>query len=107
MAKNRKPKLGQPPGTGRAVRVGADAEYWRTQAPVWNFKQMVRDGPYGWNRLDMGTALAALAKLDTFVSMSWHDILSKTGSHEVAVSEIPNDRVKPESPASVSGTLSA
>lgn len=70
--------------TPRAV----DPANARTLSPVWAFRVVDLDGPWGWSRID-GPALATvLTRLKLYESMVWGQIDGPTGSHSVEIERL-------------------
>lgn len=57
----------------------------RIRNPLWAFRIVDLQGPWGWDRMEAAVVVEVLTKLRDFESMTWLEIDGPTGSHGVAL----------------------
>lgn len=60
----------------------------RARNPVWAFRIVDTQGPWGWSRMDGQRLGEVLERFKAFESMTWQEIDGPTGGHGVEVSQL-------------------
>jgi hypothetical protein len=61
------------------------------QKPAWRISKMVMNGDYGWEILDVQKLIVIKDKLSSFESMTWNEILTNPGSHQVKIDKLSKE----------------
>lgn len=80
------PVLGAtPPAQG--PRAGGDPEAYRSVRPVWRFRFIDHEGPWGWNKATEANLRAICERLIGFEAMTWGEIERARSCNEMPVDE--------------------
>lgn len=71
--RQKKPGLkAEPPA--RNVRTSHDPDAVRQLAPVWSFRWLQRQGPWGWENISRTDLLSVVERLQSLETMTWAEI---------------------------------
>ncbi|EDN70047.1 hypothetical protein BGP_3848 [Beggiatoa sp. PS] len=79
----------QPDKIPRQSQIVSEAQ----QKPVWQFKRLDWDGPFGWRNIEKQKWQEIIQKLGQFETRTWAEIKSDGNNHAVDIQNSPNPAV--------------